>query len=313
MNIRILSCPRIVVSFFFVLLLSQPGWAQNKRAQQSAKDSAISVDFKECSRPKVQIPGAFNVNPDEVANLLNGVWVGTRTVKPGSALVAGYATPLTTYVMVYDMAAKESFVFEEHGEPTKGTAFTAQHDAAVKSGAPRITYFYCGSPALGAFRDEFVKVSDDPRIEPMERALSGSGTRMSLAKIWEALKDTQYFSKSRSFLNSAFYTVALTPNNPSSRLKQPRGFRDLRLDLVGQLRGSPDFAPAYANGQPVAGVESGVFQGVKAMTGNYIVSTAIAVPCNCAGGKKIEQDAPGLAHFTYTKVVIGPLRASPRR
>jgi hypothetical protein len=270
-------------------------------------DTVISVDFKECGRQRVQSPGAFNVNPDDVAKLLNGVWVGTRTLRPGTVESRAYQEPLIHYVMVYDMAAKESLILEEHGDSAQARMFAQKYPAPAAS-APHITYFYCGSPALGAFRDDFVKVSDNPHLAVMENLL-GSGSNTPLSKMWESLRDTQYFAKAKGFVNAAFYTVSLSsPNAPLGRLRnQARGFQDIRLDLAGQLRGSPHDAPAYFHDQPVAGMESGVFRSVAATKGNYLVSYAYAVPCNSPANEKIEMDAPPLTHFRYTKVVIGPI------
>ena len=295
----------MLITILFVLF-PQLGRAQGRRTQLKAMDSVISVDFKECGRPRVQSPGAFNVSPDDVAKLLNGVWVGTRTLRPGTVETRAYQEPLIHYVMVYDMAAKESLILEEHGDSARASTFAQQYPAPSAS-APHITYFYCGSPAMGAFRDDFVKVSDEPRLQVMEKLL-GSGSNTPLSKLWESLRDTQYFAKAKGFVNAAFYTVSLSSPSPPGRLRnQARGFQDVRLDLAGQLRGSPHDAPGYAHDQPVAGMESGVFRSVAATKGNYLVSHAYAVPCNSPANEKIEMDAPPLTHFRYTKVVIGPI------
>ena len=290
----------MVLFSFLLLVVPALVRAQKMSAKQTvAADSMVSVDFKECGRAVAQSPTSFNANPDDMAKLLNGVWLGTRILKTGTA-------PMANYMMVYDVQAKEALIYEERGASIKENAFAKQFSAPAAN-APTVTYFYCGSPKLEAFKDVFVKVSDVPRLNEMDKTMGISATDASLSKVWEALRESGEFAKARTTtqLNTAFYTMAVNPSKTTGRRNQ-----DIRLDLAGQLRGSPNKSLEYSKSQPVAGIESGVFQGVTTSNGNYYVSSrSYAVLCYGTNSPvmKIEADTPPLTSFRYTKVVIGPL------
>ena len=317
MTTRILKSLRILVGFLLVLLLSQSGWAQAARTGQraprtgkaavlrgqEAAKSLVSVDFEECGRAVAQSPTSFNANPDDMAKLLNGVWLGTRILKTGTA-------PMANYMMVYDVQAKEALIYEERGASIKENAFAKQFSAPAAN-APTVTYFYCGSPKLEAFKDVFVKVSDVPRLNEMDKTMGISATDAPLSKVWEALRESGEFARARTTtqLNTAFYTLSISPSKTAES-----SYQSLRLDMAGQLRGSPNKSVKYVDGSPVAGIESGVFDGISTGTGNYLVSfQGYAVSCYGNADIKVEEDAPPLTNFRYTKVVIGPLgnQASP--
>jgi hypothetical protein len=291
-----------LVILFSLLLLLLPAAVQAQKMsakQTAAADSMVSVDFKQCGRPAAPNPASFDANPDDMVKLLNGVWVGTRYQKDGSAQVFNY-------VMVYDGQAREAFIYEELGDGMKENVFAKQFGAPLAN-ATTITYFYCGSPRLAPFKDVFVKVSDNPRLNPTEKHLGFSVSDKPLGKVWESLKDSDVFTRPRGTteVNAAFFTMAATPNKTAGRR-----YQDIRLDLAGQLRGSINKSPEYARGQPAVGLESGVFQGVTSSSGNYLVST-LSYTVQCWGSNspvfKLEANLPPLANFRYTKVVIGPL------
>lgn len=292
----------MILFSFLLLLLPTVGRAQKMSAARAAAESMVNVDFNQCGRPMPKNPESFNANPDDMLKLLNGVWVGTRYRKDGTAHVFNY-------IMVYDVKAREAFIYEELGDNMKENVFAKQF-AAPATNAPTITYFYCGSPGLAPVKDVFVKVSDEPRINPTEKHLGFSVSNKPLGQVWESLKQSDAFTKLRGTteINAAFFTMAVTPNKTVGRR-----YQDIRLDLAGQLRGSINKSPEYSRGQPAVGLESGVFQGVTSRSGNFLVST-LSYTVQCFGSNsplfKLEANLPPLANFRYTKVVIGPLGTS---
>jgi len=312
---RTLRPLKTLVGLLLVLLLPQLGWSQAARTGRgvtrsgkrvvltgdAAARSLVSVEFEECGQPAAQSPTGLNANPDDLAKLLNGVWIGTRILKTGTA-------PMANYMMVYDVLAKEALIYEERGDSIKENAFAALFPAPAAN-APKVTYFYCGSQSLSAFKDVFVKVSDVPRLGQMDKVMGISAPDVSLSKVWDALRASGEFTKDRTLtqLNTAFYTVSISPFKAADS-----AYQSLRLDMAGQLRGSPNKSVKYANDSPVAGLESGAFDAVSTSTGNYMVSyRSYAVSCYGNAEVKVEEDAPPLTNFRYTKVVIGPMTAQP--
>jgi len=288
-----------VILLSLLVLLPVSGRGQRVRPGRAASESIVSTDFSQCGRPIAKAPSSFKANPADMAKLLNGVWVGTRYDKSGKA-------HLFNYVMAYDAEAKEAFIYEELDERMRENVFAKQF-GPPPANAPTITYFYCGSPRLAATKDVFVKVSDNPHLNPAEQHLRLAISDKPLSKVWEALKESDTFTRPRGSteVNAAFYTMSITPAGTSGP-----DSRDLRLDLAGQLRGSINKSAEYAGGRPVAGIESGVFQGVTTGSGNYLVSV-VSYTVQCYGSNspllKLEANLPPMTNFRYTKVVIGPI------
>lgn len=268
--------------------------------QASAQDF-LSVEFEACGRTTPANEKSFNVEPEEIEKLLNGVWLGTRV--PGQGTVADAAT----YALIFDMKEKEGLAYEERGSAIKTNGFESFLAMPKAGTAPTITYFYCGGKGLPPFKDVFVKVSDDPGngIEGIVSVSSVKSPRETISSLWEEFKVQGEFTKSRSgsLLNMAKYTISLLPFK-----KRGRDFRGVRLDLVGQYRGSPE---KYLYGQPIAGLEGGIFQGAEGPDGRYIASVGaedgMSVLCFC-DPTRLDWDLPlPLTNFQYTKVVIGPI------
>lgn len=269
--------------------------------QVSAQDF-LSVEFEACGRSIPANERSYNVEPERIEKLLNGVWVGTRIPAKGTVAEAA------TYAMLFDMQEKEALTYEERGGDIKLNAFDNTFAVKNLDNAPTITYFYCGGKGVPPFKDVFVKVSDDPAdgIEGIAGFNSLKSSRSTISALWEEFKVQDQFRKARAggaLLNTARFTVSLLPFR-----KRGADARGIRLDLVGEYRGSPE---KYVYGQPVAGLEGGIFQGATGPDGDYIASVGIedgmAVLCFC-DPTRIDWDLPlPLTNFQYTKVVIGPI------
>lgn len=294
-----MSIPRYGVLSAAVFLAASLGGTPN---HVSAQDF-LSVEFEACGRTIPENERSYNVEPEQIEKLLNGVWVGTRIAAKGTVAEAA------TYAMVFDMEEKEALTYEERGGDIKANVFDETFGVKNQDNAPTITYFYCGGKGVPPFKDVFVKVSDDPGegIRNIAGVNDIKSERPTISALWEEFKIQDQFRKARAggaLLNTARFTVSLLPFK-----KRGAESRGIRLDLVGEYRGSPE---KYVYGQPVAGLEGGIFQGSIGPDGPFIASVGIedgmAVLCFC-DPTRIDWDLPlPLTNFQYTKVVIGPIK-----
>jgi hypothetical protein len=297
--------------------------AQGSRGAAGGTPAAfISTRFEDCATAgTLANPAPRDANPQRFSTTLHGVWVGGRTVRDGKSLnpqlVQG-EEPDAHYVVIYDMNAREGFAFELRGPQIRKNAFTELLPPAPAS-APKLIYYYCGTRPFAPFRDEFVKVSNNP-ADGLRALGQVTGTTLdasSVFKAWGQLRDAGYFTRDHgtAHVNSAFYTISVLPLQ-----SQGGGARKLRWDMVSQLRGSP---AKFPNGQPVPGLEGGAFETVAAgpSTGGvsatvnpgeveepeYMVSSLAMVTCNCDLTPVDASQAP-MTNMTYTKIVLGPLQ-----
>jgi hypothetical protein len=291
------------------------------RAAAAATPAAfISTRFEDCATAgTLANPSPRDADPGRFATTLHGVWVGGRTVRDGKSLnphLAQGEEPNANYVVIYDMNAREGFAFEARGPQIRKNAF-ADLLPQPQAGGPKLVYYYCGTRPFAPFRDEFVKVSDNPAdgLRAMAQVTGMALDAGSVFKAWGQLRDAGYFTRDHgsTFVNSAFYTISV-------RAMQPQGgtARKLRWDMVSQLRGSP---AKFTRGQPVPGLEGGAFESVVAgpelggasasVSGSsspeYMVSTMAMVTCDCDLTPIDETRAP-MTNMTYTKIVLGPLQ-----
>ncbi len=299
-----------------LLLARSDSFQLQAAGKPGAGRTFTSVDFDEvCGRPVPPNPRPVRVDVAEVSQLLHGAWVGVRTVRYGTTHDANYA-------MVYDMKNRKTLVLEERGAGIRGNAFTTAFPQPAAD-APRMTNFFCGakgrerSPVgagdegYGPFRDDFVKVSNDADLGQFQGVIGVDLDGLTFDQAWVKLADNDWFMRPRPALLNAF----LATNSLKPHLFRGTRVKGVRLDLVGENRGSP---AKFKEGQPVAAVEGGLFEGVKMPTGRYLVALGErgGYTVACGGGLTVPtaQDGrdplPPLTTFRYTKVVIGPLPPS---
>ncbi len=305
---------RLVGALGLALVASVFSAPRESAAAGDATSAFLSVDFDQaCGGVAPANPAPTAVDPAAVAKLLHGVWVGKRTPRNGP-------NPGANYAVIYDMDEREALVLEERGDAVKANAFAERYPQfKVAADTPRLTYFYCGAPGFekaavdgggtgkfGAFRDDFYKVSDTPRLDALQDVMRVKVGGTHLGEAWVRLQQANYFKRERpALLNAFFATVSLVADRGLSK-DGPAG---VRLDLVGQHRGSP---AKLTDGQPVPGVESGLFRGVSAAGGQrFLVSMVgdegMAVLCFCGIPREKAPGLPPHTTFMYTKVVLGPL------
>jgi hypothetical protein len=253
-------------------------------------------------------PSTRRVDAAELDSLLQGVWVGDRVARDGQSLMPELVQgrePPGHYVMIIDMHAGRGIAYEERGPDVRENAFQTLLPTAEPR-APRIVQLYCGGNRFHAFRDEFTRVSTDPRdgLRVLGRVTGIRPGGESVADSWAALTRADFFVRPRgqSVITGAFYAITTAPVR-----EMGSGAVAVRWRMVGEYRGTP---AKFTRGQPVSGVESGVFTGVATQAGTYwvagaAVNTALAVtsPGTVDVGHA-EASAP--ADETYTRMVIGP-------
>ncbi len=294
------------------LLSRSESFRLHAAVKPGAAENFISVDFDAvCGRALPPNPRAASVDVAEVSRLLHGTWVGTRSVRYGTAYDANYA-------MVYDMQSRKTLILEERGEAIRGNAYAAAFPKAAAD-APRLTNFFCGakgrerSPVgsgdegYGPFRDDFVKVSNDADLAQFQGVIGVNLEGLTFEQAWAKLADNDWFTRPRPALLNAF----LATNSLRPHVFRGSGMKGVRLDLVGENRGSP---AKFKDGQPMAAAEGGFFEGVQTPAGRYLVASAdrggYAVLCTGGSGwapPPGTDPLPPLTTFRYTKVVIGPL------
>jgi hypothetical protein len=217
--------------------------------------------------------------------------------------------PAGHYVMILDMRVGQGIAYEERGPDLRENAFERLLPAPTPN-SPRIVQLYCGGSRFSAFRDEFTKVSDDPRdgrgaLEQVTAIRFGDG---SLRDAWEALTRDDFFVRphGRSIVTGAFYVITTAQVEGADS-----GDVAVRWRMLGEYRGSP---AKFTGGQPVSGVESAVFSGVATPAGTYwvaeaAVNTALAIGTPGAVDAA-RAEASTTADQTYTRMVIGPVPRS---
>lgn len=276
----------------------------------------VSTRFEECGTEAAANPQPVAVDDSAFARLLHGVWVGYRTVKDGRSLephLTPGLEPKSHYVLILDTRAGQGIAYDERGAGVAENAFGVLLPQAP-SGGPQIVYFYCGGELFRPFRDDFIKVSDDPAdgLRAMARVTGVAVGDSSISAAWRALRQADFFTRPRdgAYLNTAYYTVTTGA-----------GQGGVRWDMVGEYRGSP---AKFPQGQPLRGPEGGVFSGVSTEAGAYLVGREVQVSCfgdskmipqhTQGGGSNVlsrKTDTPPadtMGKVSYTKIVIGPLR-----
>jgi hypothetical protein len=290
----------------------QPTVARGLAANLAPSPEAFaSTEFEACAQPAGENPAPEHANPAQLAALLHGVWVGERTVQDGSSqvpeIVPGQEPP-GHYVMVFDMASGQGMVFEERGTNVQQNAF-AQLLPAAPPGAPTVTNFYCGGVRYSAFRDRFVKVSNNPAagLQALQQVTGVPVAGGSIHNAFQALHQAGYFGlpRQQSYVTMAYYDVSVTQTRPAGSAVD-----QVRWDMVAQYRGSA----STGNGPVINGTEGGLFQAVR-MTGGALalVGGQVEVACNGpivqtpAGPIVYDETASPDTDLRYTKIVIGPL------
>lgn len=317
-RVKILSAALLALPLTFGLLRAAGARDDAERAKPRvvSPEQFVSTDFQECDSagPVAGNPAPASVDDSAFAEVLHGVWVGHRTVRNGRALEPelGYdREPPAHYVLIFDSRKGEAFAFEERGPAIPANAF-ARLVPRTTRGGPSIVYLYCGGGGVPEFRDEFVKVSGDPSagLRALARVTGVSVPQRSISGAWHALREVDFYTRRRggAHITAAYYTFTAR-NVPAGRGATPA----FRWDMVGQYRGSPE---RFEEGQPVSGVEGGLFQGVT-LAGGGLFAVAGDVDAHCGGpnallGVAPEDDprvstAAALSDMVYHKVVVGPL------
>jgi hypothetical protein len=150
----------------------------------AASDAAfLSTSFAACDEEVGSNPSPRSVDGASLATVLHGTWVAQRTVRNGRsqypALVPG-REPNAHHILVLDTRAGVGLQYEERGPAVAANAFAQMLPAPA--GAMGITYLHCGGAQFGAFRDQYVKVSDDPAagLYPHPRRQPGHGRPLPL-------------------------------------------------------------------------------------------------------------------------------------
>lgn len=318
---KILSGGLLAVLGALGLLLSGAcgGEAVSGGLRAVSPEKYVSTGFDDCGTRAAANPRPVAVSDSAASTLLHGVWVGYRTVKDGMSLEPNLTPglePKSHYVLILDTRAGEGIAYDERGSAVTENAFGVLLPRGP-AGGPRIVYFYCGGELFKPFRDDFIKVSDDPAdgLRAMARVTGVAIGDSSISAAWAALREANFFTRPRegAFLNTAYYTVTVRG-----------GQNGVRWDMVGEYRGSP---AKYPQGQPRSGLEGGVFSGVSTASGDYLMGSELHIPCygdpaptpvhtQGAGGFSVSP-APGrgtnatasadtMGLVRYSKIVIGP-------
>jgi hypothetical protein len=282
----------------------------------------LNTRFDACDEQMGSNPSPRSVDGAGLSTVLHGTWVVQRAVRDGRSqypeLVPG-REPDAHHILVLDMKAGVGLQYEERGPGVAANAFAQMLPAPA--GAIGITYLHCGGKQFGAFRDQYVKVSDDPAagLRALARHTGYAIGEGSIAAAWQTLRDAGVFTRTPggSLVTAAFY-----PSVSTGQAQQAgTGLNSARWDMVGEYRGSP---AKFAHGQPATGTEGGVFEGVSTAQGDYFVGGEIAVACygvspdltpslapssskaastGTAAARQTFQQSP----LIYDKIVIGPL------
>lgn len=285
--------------------------ASGGEAPAGSPEAFVATDFRVCDGERAggPLPAARGVDEADFASLVHGVWVGSRVARDGRSLMPQLVQgrePPGHYVMIIDMHAGRGIAYEERGPEVRENGFERLLPAATPD-APRILQLYCGGNRFHAFRDEFVRVSADPAEGLRALAgVTGIGARGgSVQEVWNALTAADFFVRPRgqSVVTGAFY--AITTGTVAGA---DPAIRAVRWRMVGEYRGTP---AKFTGGQPVSGVESGLFTGVDTRAGTWLVAgaavnTALAVTTPGAVDAARAEASAG-ADQTYTRMVIGPL------
>jgi hypothetical protein len=278
-------------------------------------EAFASTEFPACAQPAGENPAPVHANAAQLSSLLHGVWVGERVVQDGSSqvpeIVPGQEPP-GHYVMVFDMASGQGMVFEERGTNIQQNAF-AQLLPAPQPGAPAVTNFYCGGVRYSAFRDRFVKVSNNPAagLQALQQVTGVPVAGGSIHNAFETLHQAGYFSlpRQQSYVTMADFDVSVSVVRPAGSTVD-----QVRWDMVARYRGS---GSAGDGAEPTHGTEGGLFQAVRMTNGSTVlVGSQVEVACNgtVPSSEQVnlsvydETQSPD-TDLRYTKIVVGPLAA----
>ncbi|MEO0972626.1 MAG: hypothetical protein AAFX85_05980 [Pseudomonadota bacterium] len=291
-----------------------------------ATEEKLSVEFSACEQasdhPPVTSLNRVTVSVDQLEQSLHGVWIGMRYTPGGKQDDADY-------LMVFNMEASEQLIYEERGAGVQSNAFMPHFEQALRAKAQplTITYLYCDGVVFPVFKDVFTKVSDNPDdaiaalrevtgIADLKRERYDGRSNTTLTSVWETMKRVRYFERRarvNTKVNAGMHTVSAVPFNHSGT-----DITGIRLDFVGQLRGSPN--KGYTPGRPAANVEGGIFTGLVTDAGAWL-GTGCSDGCHGGGGdlgvRCTGDFPPGVspemrnpfASFYYNRVVIGPLQS----
>jgi hypothetical protein len=274
----------------------------------------VSTGWEACDQKSTGNPDPRDADPARTAELLHGVWTGSRAVRDGKSLYPNLVQgnePNANYVLIFDMSTRQGIAFEERGPDIAVNAFARLLPAST--GAPDITYFYCGGPQFSAFRDRFTKVSGNPQdgLRALARVTGQPVGEGSVADAWARLRDSGFLTSDRgtAVITASMYQIS------TGAVRDASGRTDVRWDMQGEYRGSP---AKFTAGQPAGGLEGGVFQRVGAGEASFLVASPMDVPCF---GLAVMDPKDPAAHvqpssgqtntqteLRYTKVVIGPFR-----
>jgi hypothetical protein len=271
----------------------------------AATDAAfVTTGFEACDEEAVSNPNPRSVSGAGLATLLHGTWVAHRTVRDGKSmypqLVPGNE-PNAHHILVLDTKAGVGLQYEERGTSVASNAFAQILPAP--DGAPGMTYLYCGGKEFSAFRDRYVKVSNDPAdgLRALAQVTGQPVGGGSIGAAWQTLRDAGFLTGSRNgnLITAALYSVTTGQvQRPGTQLT------DARWDMVGEYRGSP---AKFAQGQPSTGMEGGVFQGVTTAQGSYFVGGDVMVSCyGLAATAEPAAETYQQSPIIYDRIVIGP-------
>lgn len=263
----------------------------------ASADAFVSTSFDACVNAGDANPSPVSVSGAAFARTMHGVWVGRRTVRNGRSLLPQLRKgrePLSHYLMIYDMKTAKAIAFEESGPEIRENAFNRLLPAA-RPGAPGMSYLHCAAQ----FRDDFVKVSDDPG-QGLAALAQVTGTPLagkSVAAAWNALQAAGVFTRERENVLTvgAFYdlsTQAVQGGTP-----QVQG---LRLVMAGRYSGT---AAEFSHDQAEEAVEGGVLEGVSTQSGEYYVG----VDANSTPGAACPVDESGQPACPDSSVVVEPM------
>lgn len=278
----------------------------------SSPEAFINTDFSTCGQPLGENPNPAPANAAQLAAALHGVHVGTRTVQNGASLFPELVPgnePLGHYVMIFDMNTGQGMVYEERAASFTENAFARLFPPPAE-GAPGIANFYCGGVRYSAFRDDFVKVSNDPAagLRALRQVSGVQFGDQSIRDAWTAFHQSGFFSVPRQqhYVTVAYYDVTVGTARPAGSTHD-----QVRWDMVARYRGSA----STGDGEPITGTEGGFYQPVQMADGRiFLVGGQTEVACNGVltdkGGNYLyDETASPTTDVLYTKVVVGPFRA----
>jgi hypothetical protein len=283
---------------------SRPEQRLSAPQRAAALNASLATTCKE-KPPKAPLPLAHDAqvfSSERVEKTLTGVWYGRVKGNYDKKFLAADGFVNVDYYMIIDTKRGEALVFEQFGSKRAAPK--------PKAGTPVWSYVFCDranyKPRHPPQVHEFHKVAntvEDARAilrTSTGLALPANKGELVLSDVWKQLVDAKYFDdpkRSMAFAGALFKPFKFG-NVPAE------GGSLFALDLEAEYRGSGQTAATFQPGVPLRGYERGKFLGIRANSGDFLVSSFTLGEEMTT--EKVEE--AGVISLKYDKIVIGPIQ-----